>query len=124
MFYKEGFEKRQSINQKYSSRLKKNPTKSEVVFKEKLDKLKIRYMFQKGFCKGDFSCIVDFYLPKPFKICIEIDGGYHLDEKQKWRDHFKNKYLKETRGFKVLRLTNKEAEDISLKELRSRIYNI
>lgn len=123
MFYKQGINKRQSLNHKYSNKLKSNPTKSEVILMKKLDKLKINYMFQKGFVKGDFSTIVDFYLPKPNRLCIEVDGEYHLAPKQKSRDYFKDKYLTEERGFKVLRLTNKEAEDITTEELDIAIHN-
>lgn len=123
MFYKKGIRDRQSKNHIYSNKLKANPTKSEVIFARKLEDLGIKYMFQKGFVKGDFSCIVDFYLPKPHKMCIEIDGGYHTTEKQKYRDAFKDRYLKCSRKFKVLRLANEVAEDISLEELKKLIID-
>jgi very-short-patch-repair endonuclease len=87
-------------------KLIKNATKEELIFSKLLDDLKIRYIFQKGFIKGDYFCIVDFYLPKPYKICIEIDGLYHLTEKQILKDKNKDNYLINYRGFKVIRFSN------------------
>jgi hypothetical protein len=45
--------------------------------------MRIHYMFQKGFIQGKYYCIVDFYLPKPYNICIEIDGKYNLSDEFK-----------------------------------------
>ena len=123
MFYTNE-KKKQSDNQRNRSKLLKNPTEAELIMKSKLDKIKIKNMFQKGFWKGDFSCIVDFYLPKPYKIVIEVDGGYHTTDKQKYRDSFKDRYLIEERGFKVLRFTNEEAKEISLTKLKDMIRTL
>lgn len=123
MFYKDQ-KLKQSNNSKNRLKLISNATKSELILKLKLDKLKYKYLFQKGFWKGDFSCIVDFYLPKPYKICIEVDGNIHLNNTQKYRDNFKNDYLINKRRFKVLRITNEQAETISLKELKDLIESI
>lgn len=117
MYYKDQKTK-QSNNAKNRNYLLNNPTESELILKNKLDKLRIKNMFQKGFWKGDFSCIVDFYLPKPYKIVIEVDGEYHTTEKQKYRDSFKDKYLTEERGFNVIRLSNEEAKNITLHDLK------
>ena len=95
-------------------RLRLNPTSSEVGFKKRLDDLGIRYIFQKCFIARDYYCIVDFYLPKPFKICIEIDGAYHEEIEQSKKDYYRTKYLTEVRGFKVIRIKN---EDVSLFDL-------
>lgn len=69
---------------------------------------------QKGFYKGEFHCIVDFYLPKPLKTCIEIDGGYHDTPKQKYKDYWKDKYLTEVRGFKVIRIKNEDVKNFDV----------
>lgn len=90
-------------------RLRNNPTNSETIFKEKLEIAGIDFVFQKSFIKDNYYCIVDFYLPKPYKICIEIDGEYHFNEPQKVKDGRKDEYLK-SRNFKVLRITNEVAE--------------
>lgn len=60
-------------------KLKSNPTKSELIFSQILEKNNIKFIFQKGFIQGDNYCIADFYIPYPFKTVIEIDGDYHND---------------------------------------------
>jgi very-short-patch-repair endonuclease len=99
------------------SRLRNNPTESELIFQNKLDKLHIKYIFQKGFIQGRNYCIVDFYLPRPYKLCIEIDGEYHSTEERQKRDKSRDYYLVEERGFKIIRLTNKQARGITQEEL-------
>lgn len=85
----------------------KNATPSELIFKEKLENSNIRFLFQKGFIKGNFHCIVDFYLPAPHKLCIELDGSYHDTAEQQFKDNRKDRYLK-SRGFSVLRIKNQD----------------
>ena len=104
---------KQQRNATYRNELLSKPTDAELVFKARLDKVGIKYMFQKGFIKGDYHCIVDFYLPKPYKLCIEIDGGYHDTEKQKKRDLEKDNYLR-SRGFKVLHIRNEDVETFNM----------
>lgn len=101
-------------------KLIKNATASELVFKKKLEVLGMRAIFQKGFIAKDGFCIVDFYLPKPFKLCIEIDGDYHNEPVQQWKDLRRTKYLK-SRGFDVIRLTNEQAHNLSCAEIRTLI---
>lgn len=99
--------------------LRNRATNSQLVFKKKLDEAGINYIFQKAFIQCDYYCIVDFYLPKPYKICIQIDGKYHEDEKQVRKDWARDKYLTEKRGFKVIRITNEQAEAMTAKEVLS-----
>jgi len=89
--------------------LKQRATPSETIFRKRLDDAGIHYQFQKGFISGKFYCFVDFYLPSPKKICIEIDGGYHNTPEQQKKDFAKDQYLK-GRKFKVIRIKN---EDVS-----------
>lgn len=100
-----------SDKQKYLFKYKLSnlPTKSELIFKELLDNLDIRYLYQKGFLsKTKTFYICDFYIPKPFKLVIEIDGLYHLSNDQQVKDQEKDKYLKERRGLRILRFTNEQ----------------
>ena len=83
-------------------------TESEKCISNLLDALKIKYISQKGFISGEYFYLIDFYLPKPYKICIEVDGEYHETEEQKIKDKYKDKYLL-SRNFKILRIKNKEA---------------
>lgn len=71
--------------------LRSKPTESELIFKKRLEENNIKFIFQKCFIGQDYYCIVDFYLPKPFKVCIEIDGGYHDEAKQKAKDYYRTK---------------------------------
>ena len=91
----------------------KLPTNSELRFKERLEAANIKFMFQKGFIQGDNFCIADFYLPKPLKIVIEIDGSYHNTHNQQARDLNKDAYYKQ-RKFKVIRIKNSEVDTFDL----------
>ncbi len=51
---------------------------------------------------GNF--IADFYIPKA-KLVIEVDGGIHLDEKNKAKDIERTWYFN-NQGIEVVRLTN------------------
>lgn len=94
--------------------LRKEPTISELAFKKRLENLGINFIFQKCFIAGDNYCIVDFYLPKPFKLVIEVDGPYHDLKCQKSRDRNRDYYLTKTRGFKVLRIKNDDVDTVDL----------
>jgi very-short-patch-repair endonuclease len=96
----------QKRNKEYLDKLRKKATKAEVEFKKILDELNVYYIFQKGFFGDRYHCIVDFYLPKPKKLCIEIDGEYHLKKDQIIKDERKRKFLVGVRGFKLLRFKN------------------
>lgn len=94
-----------------------NATKSELIFKDRLDGAGIRYMFNKGFIGGNFYCIVDFYLPRPYRVCVEIDGGYHNTPEQKRKDWAKDKYLI-SRKMRVIRIKNEDVETFDLNLLK------
>jgi very-short-patch-repair endonuclease len=99
--------------------LRRKATASELIFMRRLDLLGIKFIFQKAFIEGDYYCIVDFYLPKPFKICIEIDGKYHDCIKQSKRDHRKDNYLESYRGFKVVRVKNEQVSSFDINSIIS-----
>lgn len=86
--------------------LLKSKTKSEKQFGNILSSFGIKFSEQKGFIRGNGFYIVDFYLPKPFKICIEIDGKIHDLPHVKKRDILKDNYLRKERGFRVIRIKN------------------
>jgi leucyl-tRNA synthetase len=98
---------RQTRNNVYRASLLANKTPAEIKMAEILVSMKVRYKEQKGFIAGDYHCIVDFYLPRPYRLAIEIDGGYHNTEDQRRRDDRKEMYLA-TQKVRVLRLTNDE----------------
>lgn len=90
--------------------LLENPTKCELVFKGKLERMKFKFHFQKGFLKKNGFYVCDFYLPK-LKLVIEIDGSAHKFRAEK--DRKKNEYLTIERKFAVLRISNSEAFNLT-----------
>jgi very-short-patch-repair endonuclease len=78
------------IAEKFRKELIKQQTGAERKFKEYLRLLRIKYEFQKIIYAGQSFFIVDFYLPK-YRCCIEIDGGYHNEQKEE--DDKRSSYL-------------------------------
>lgn len=102
------FREKQRRNNFFRKQLIKRKTKAERAFEEILIEMNIPFIFQKGFIKGDISCIVDFYLTNKLKTCVEIDGEYHLSIWQKRKDAWRDNYLTKVRHFKLLRFSNFE----------------
>jgi len=48
---------------------------------------------------------------------IEIDGGYHTNPLQVWKDKIRDRYLKEERGFNVIRIKNEDVHTFTLNSL-------
>jgi len=97
-----------------------NSTESEDIIFGLLEDLKYRFVFQKAFLTDRFS-IVDFYLPKPYFLCIEIDGKYHEDENQIKKDRIRESYLTKTRRMRLLRITNEKVNLMSKSDLKKEI---
>lgn len=97
--------------------LRKRATPSEVYMDELLKESGIKYIFQKGFINGNGYVIVDFYFPKPYKICLEIDGEYHLTPFQIAKDKWRTNYLN-NRGFRVIRISNEECMKMDIEKLK------
>lgn len=55
-------------------------------------------------------CIVDFYLSRPFRLVVEIDGGYHNTLEQQLYDAERTLYLN-SRHIRVIRFTNEQVLD-------------
>lgn len=104
------FSKRQLEN-------RSNPTPSEVHVMGLLDALGERYIFEKGFFTENRFFMADFYLPKPRRICIELDGAIHDD--RMGYDFARDCYIMRTRNIKkILRIKNEEALKMGTSELR------
>lgn len=121
---------KRSYLSKFKNNLNKNPTKAELAFQDILLELKLKFRKNKGFMRRAKSfCIVDFYLVKPFRLAVEIDGEYHNTPEQIVYDAERTLYLN-SRKIKVIRFTNEQVldnkeETIKLfkKELLSILYN-
>lgn len=93
-------------------KLRKNATVAEKRMKAIITDLDVAFRFQKIFQKGPGRnkpyFIVDFYIKKPYKVIVEIDGQHHYKEPQFSYDRYRTKYLEEKRGFRVVRFANKK----------------
>lgn len=102
--------------------LRNRPTVSEVIFERKLKELEIEYIFQYPFLHKKIGGICDFYLEKG-NICIEIDGGYHLEEDQQQTDRVKD-FIYTKLGKRILRFTNSQATHLSIEQLKELLSSI
>jgi very-short-patch-repair endonuclease len=98
-----------------------NATRHELKIKALLDELGLRYQFQKGFTAKGVLYIADFYLPKPIKCVIEIDGSSHLSKIQQEKDRLRDIYFRTTRRIRVLRITNQDVEYMNSQDLERQI---
>ena len=95
--------------------LEKRATPAEKYICSLLDELGERYLFQKGFFTENRFFIVDFYLPKRRKLCLEIDGPSHRHAFA--YDEARDRFLTQSRGFRVLRITNEHAMALTSQQL-------
>lgn len=100
---------------RYKLKMRKNPTPEEYLFKNALKSNNIKFRHQSLCYSKEFQCIVDFLIRTDGQsIVIEIDGDYHLSPLQKEKDDYRTVWLKENRGYDVIRFSNNEVNsDIS-----------
>ncbi|MDO8644682.1 MAG: endonuclease domain-containing protein, partial [bacterium] len=77
------------------------------------------YKFRRQYDIGNY--IADFCCPE-MNLIIELDGGGHVQEKQKLYDLERDQYLKQ-KGYRVLRIWNSEV-DRNMEGVLERIYQI
>ena len=99
------------------SELKKNATKSEILFIAKLKYNNIKYEFQKPINYGFSYYIADFFILK-YNIIVEIDGSSHNTDKQKIIDQRKDDFY-HSKGYKVLRIKNEDVDSFDTKSLKT-----
>ena len=108
----------------YRRLLRKTETSTERMLWKRLRGKQLdgyRFRQQHGF--GPY--VMDFYCP-PIRICIELDGGVHDEEKIKIKDEERTEFLKQNK-IHVLRFRNEEVEqDIEnvLERIRDYIRSI
>lgn len=99
-------------------KLRVNATWAELAFNDKMKQAcPVQFKFQRGFIKGGYFAIVDFYIPSR-KICIEIDGEYHREPEQQRKDRHRDNWLRTVRKLKVRRITNEQAIKMTIQEVR------
>ena len=87
-----------------AKQMRKEPTEGEKVFWEMATSGVFETKFRRQHIIGDY--IVDFVCLEKHLI-VEIDGGYHQEEKQQIDDNLRSTELK-NHGFAILRLCNEE----------------
>lgn len=103
-------------------------SKGELIIKDYLDSINIKYDEQKHFsgCKNIYTLPFDFYIPL-FNTCIEFDGRQHFEtidiwggleylEKIKYNDNIKNEYCIKN-NIKLIRINYNENIISKLSEL-------
>lgn len=102
-------------------KLRENATWAEKIFKDKMRvACSVKWQFQRGFIKGGYYAIVDFYIPSR-KLCIEIDGEYHSDLEQQRKDKHRDNWLRTVRKMRVCRITNEQAIKMSITDVANLI---
>jgi len=89
-YYNPRFRRRKRMSlwqflEKKARELRNQPTSAEVVFESKLQALGYKYTFQYPFLYKGIGGISDFYISEQ-RLCVEVDGGYHLEQDQKQTD--------------------------------------
>ena len=86
-------------------------TDSEIRLKTALEQKNIHFYFQFPHSYKGKIAIVDFAFPranKETRLYVEIDGGYHLTDKQKAKDSQRSQWLNEHTGAEIIRFTNEQ----------------
>lgn len=111
-------------NRDFAKDLRKRTTMEEDIFFEHVRGKQLNVLIRRQHPVGGY--IADFAILEA-NLIIEIDGGYHLTEKQKRYDILRTEKLKSF-GFDVLRFTNDDVlfgmQTKVLPELRSRIAKL
>jgi len=112
------WEKRREEAEERRKTLLKAMTPTERRFKATLDKLGIRsYPQVIFFLDQNHYRIVDFYLPKPYRLCIELDGSSHDSQEMKSYDKWKDEKLTTLkRRYRIIRIRNSQVWHPHFKE--------
>lgn len=103
---------------KFARKLRKEPTKAELhLWKAVGQKGLGMFMMRQAVISG---FIVDFFVPSILLI-IEVDGGYHTEEKAQAYDRKREKILK-MRGNWFIRFTNEEVLAMSASDIKTAVY--
>lgn len=104
------FRHSQSRYTQYLKENKRKATKAELAVMAFFYSTGIEHIFQKVFFLQDESHfrIVDFYIPKPFRTVVEVDGDYH--EFTGKYDSYKDKeLLARHKKMRIIRISNENA---------------
>lgn len=110
----------QRLMAKYQKHNRENPTETEKRIGMLLYEIGEPFIFEKGFFTYNSFYLTDFYLPKPRKICLEIDGPIH--EHRVSYDNERDAFLMRVRKIRaILRIKNHEALHMTCEQLKNLI---
>jgi len=115
-FYRLNKPTKKRIANHLKEELKYNATYSEKYFRTQLFKHKIPHDFQHEILSAGQFIIADFFI-KRLNLIIEVDGVYHLTQKQKSRDYFKDLHYEEL-NYNVIRIKNEDVENFPFEWLK------
>ncbi len=101
---------------------RKEPTEAESFFWNLAKSNGLGEKCRRQYIIGEY--IVDFLFRKSLLI-VEIDGGYHMTEKQQELDTVRQKWL-EDKGYTVLRFTNEQVlydTDTTINKIKEKLHN-
>ncbi len=100
----------------FAKDLRKKATQWELDFLQKLEKVKIPFVFQYPvICNKKNLFILDFYLPK-HKLAIELDGSQHYTPEGQKNDKRRTACLKKE-GIQVIRFMNRQVAEVTVLHL-------
>jgi len=86
----------------YARHNRNHPTEAEALLWDYLSGDSLGVRFKRQHIIGDY--IADFVCLET-KLVIELDGGYHQEERQRMADAERTEWLK-SKGYRVVRFTN------------------
>jgi very-short-patch-repair endonuclease len=100
---------RQSIVFDFADKLRKNMTPAEKEIRKWLKHYHIKFQAQVPIFTDRHWYIMDFAIvTDSIRICIEVDGGYHLRGEVMKKDKIRDRELNKI-GYSIIRMTNDEA---------------
>ena len=105
---------------------KQRTTEAESALSSILVNIGVPYIKEKSFVKRDKIYVVDFFIPKPYLIAIEVDGGYHKLPKQVELDKERSEFLRIHYKVHTIRIRNEEIlqkPEIVKSQLRTKLRN-
>lgn len=83
------------------------PTKQEMIVMEMLNSMGVKFIFQHRIDCVEKTFFVDFYIPKPYRVIIEVDGYRHFTKHGKKKDKARSKLIARDRpGVEIMRFSN------------------
>jgi len=99
----------QNVVLDFADKLRKHMTPSEREIKRWLRHYHIKFQAQVPIFTGHHWYIMDFAIvTDSIRICIEIDGGYHLRGDVMKKDKIRDNELRKI-GYTIIRMTNEDA---------------